>query len=129
MQGLLLRVCDEIMIPVVVKNSKVPGIMSIIIDVYAITLWPFIFFRDDGNDITLQHESIHIKQQTELLVLFFYILYVWDWIVGMIKYRDGAVSYRMIRFEQEAYENEHDPAYLDNRQPYAWRKYRVWSDK
>ena len=114
------------MIPVVVKNSKVPGIMSIVISVYAITLWPFIFFRDNGNETTLRHESIHIRQQTELLVIFFYILYVWDWLLGMVKYRDGALAYRMIRFEQEAYENEDDLSYLDNRSHYAWRKYRVW---
>ncbi len=91
----------------------------------AITLWPFIICRGKGNDILIRHESIHIKQQTELLVIFFYILYAYDFVVGYIKYRNFFAAYINIRFEQEAYNNQHDPNYLLTREPHSYRKYNI----
>ena len=113
------------MFPFIIKNSKIPKIMSVFINVYAITLWPFIFIRDEGNEKTIRHEKIHIRQYNELLVIGFLILYLFDWIVGLIKYRDSSIAYLNIRFEQEAYENQDDLHYLDNRKMFAWLKYRI----
>ena len=98
---------------------------SIFIDVYAITLFPFIFIKDEGSPVVLNHESIHIRQQAELFVIFFYLLYVFDWVVGLIKYKDLDIAYNRIRFEQEAYENDTHPYYLIERKKHAWRKYKV----
>ena len=113
------------MVPVVVKNSRIPKLLSIVIDVYAITLWPFVFIRDEGNETTIRHETIHIKQYSELLVFGFYLLYFWDWIVGLIKYKDKKKAYYRIRFEQEAYSNHRDVNYLVNRKRFSWAKYKV----
>ena len=63
----------QMSIPVIVKNSKIPNLLSWVIDVYAITLWPFVFIRDDGNERTINHETIHIKQYNELFVVGFLI--------------------------------------------------------
>jgi len=112
-------------IPIIVKNSKIPKTLSWVIDVYAITLWPFIFIRDEGNDRTVNHETIHIKQYNELFVLGFLFLYLYDWIHGLIKYKDKQTAYYKIRFEQEAYHYDKDLSYPSNRKRFAWRNYRV----
>ena len=111
--------------PIIIRNSIVPRLSSVFINVYAITLFPFIFIKDEGNPRVLNHESIHIKQQAELLVLFFYVLYVFDWLVGLVKYRNLQKAYSQIRFEQEAYAKDMEPYYLIERKKYAWRKYKV----
>jgi len=112
-------------LPIIVLNSRVPKLMSFVIDVYAITLWPFVFIRDDGNEITIRHETIHIKQYNELFVLGFLAVYLCDWLRGLIKYKDKQKAYYQIRFEQEAYTNQKDPSYLAGRKHYAWRNYSV----
>jgi hypothetical protein len=111
--------------PILVKNSRIPKLLSIFIQIYAITLFPFIFFRDEGTPTTENHERIHIAQQRELLVVFFYLLYVFDWFIGLIKYRSLNAAYMRIRFEQEAYAFEHETYYTLNRKFWAWRKYKV----
>jgi len=44
---------------------------------------------------------------------------------GFIKHKDKELAYRRIRFEQEAYAQEANKSYLENRKPYSWRKYKV----
>ena len=112
-------------IPIIVKNSWVPKALSWVINAYAITLWPFIFIRDEGNDRTINHESIHIKQYSELLVVGFYVLYAWDWLHGLVKYRNKETAYYRIRFEQEAYDHDVDVNYLAKRKRFAWRRFKV----
>ena len=111
--------------PIIIKNSIIPKLFSIFINVYAITLFPFIFIRDEGNQRTINHESIHFRQQRELLVIFFYILYVADWIRGLIKYRSKSYAYMRIRFEQEAYDYDMHDFYLIARKRNSWKKYKV----
>ena len=79
----------------------------------AITLWPFIFARDPLNKIDINHEKIHGKQQLELLIIFFYLIYVVEWIFK---------KYRNISFEREAYINEKNLDYLKSRKHFAWLK-------
>ena len=110
---------------IIVYNSIVPKMFSWFISVYAITLFPFIFIKDDGNIQTENHESIHIAQYAELFVFGFLFLYAFDYAKGLIKYRNKTKAYLMIRFEQEAYEMDKDLNYLSNREKFAWRKYQV----
>tara|TARA_A100001515_G_C4493561_1_gene184156 strand:- start:91 stop:432 length:342 start_codon:yes stop_codon:yes gene_type:complete len=111
--------------PILVIAPKFVKALSIIIDIYAITLWPFIISREEMSEDVLNHETIHIAQQKELFVLFFYILYGWDYLIGLIKYKDKEKAYYQIRFEQEAYDNMYDEDYLKNRKLYNWRHYKV----
>ena len=111
--------------PFIVRNSSIPRMLSVFISIYAITLFPFIFIKDDGDNVTITHESIHIKQQQELYVVGFYILYIWDWVRGLIKYKNIQVAYYKIRFEQEAYEFDYDIQYPENRKKFSWKKYKL----
>ena len=107
----------------IVKNSKIPKYASIFINVYAITLYPYVFIRDEGNDRVINHERIHLKQQRELWILGFYMLYVAFWLFNLIIYRSFQKAYNEIPFEREAYANDGDWVYLFNRKPHAWRHY------
>jgi hypothetical protein len=78
----------------------------------AITIWPFVFYKKLGK-YTRNHEAIHGRQQLELLVIPFYVIYI---IEAIFK------GYRNISFEREAYCNDDNDNYLKNRKPYAmWR--------
>lgn len=94
-----------------------------------ITLWPFVILREKYNSSDwwrsrakriINHESIHIKQQQELLVIPFYILYITEWFIKLFFY--GKQSYYNISFEREAYSNEKNYKYLKERKNYAWIK-------
>ena len=112
-------------IPIIIISPKFTKAISWVIEVGAIALFPFIISRKEMSESLLRHETIHIAQQKELLVVFFYILYIWDYIKGYIKYRDKETAYYQIRFEQEAYDHMYDTKYLENRKRYSWRIYRV----
>lgn len=112
-------------IPITIIAPRFTRALSWVIDIWAITLYPFIISRDEMSEDTLQHETIHILQQKELFVVFFYILYVWDWLVGVIKYKDKEKAYFQIRFEQEAYDKMFEKDYLVTRKKYSWRNYKV----
>lgn len=88
----------------------------------AITIWPFIFTRIDLDEISLNHENIHGKQQLEMLILFFYIWYGIEYLIRFLFYHKYN-PYRMISFEVEAYKNQDDLNYLKNRKLYSWFKY------
>ena len=105
------------------KNSRIPKLFSIFINVYAITLWPFIFIKDDGDDKVLNHERIHLKQQWELLVIFFYLFYTLFWLINMARFRDSQKAYLEIPFEKEAHANEANWVYTLNRKRVAWVGY------
>lgn len=115
------------MIPIVIRGNFVPRLFSVFITAAAVTLWPFIFIKKGLQDEKriLNHEKIHIAQYQELLVIFFLILYVWDFLHGCIKYRDTRTAYYQIRFEQEAREWDDDSRYLERRGRFAWLDYSV----
>lgn len=92
----MIIVCQRLL-----KNTKISGI----------TIFPFIFLKKEEykNQPTLiNHEKIHLKQQVELLILFFYLWYFIEFHVWLLKYKNVDKAYRRISFEREAYENEHN---------------------
>ena len=105
------------------KYSKIPGYLSLFISIRAITIWPFIFIKDSGDDELINHERIHLVQQKELLLLGFYLLYIVFWTIGLIKFRNFQKAYMEIPFEKEAYANDSNWAFLLNRPRYNWIKY------
>lgn len=111
-------------LPIVIEDSQIPRYLSIFINIGAITLWPFIISRNKLNEQVLNHEMIHIKQQQELLVVGFYILYVYYWLKGLWLFRDSQAAYYSIPFEMEAYGNDENQEYLKERKAYAWKNYK-----
>ncbi|CAM1345582.1 conserved hypothetical protein [Tenacibaculum amylolyticum] len=83
-----------------------------------ITLFPFIFLKSQkfkNDSVLLNHERIHLKQQLELFIVFFYIFYGIEWFIKFIKYRNIYSAYKNISFEREAYTHEKDMDYLKKR--------------
>ena len=78
-------------------------------------LWPFIILKDKKlkkDTVFLNHEGIHLKQQAELLLVFFYLWYGLEYLFRIIKYKNRSAAYRNMSFEREAYANEKAPDYL-----------------
>ncbi|MCW5517917.1 hypothetical protein [Muriicola sp. Z0-33] len=91
-----------------------------------LSLWPFIILKNDRlkeDAILINHERIHLKQQIELLILPFYIIYVVEWLIRTLIYFDSYKAYQNISFEREAYRNEKNMDYLKERKPLSFFKY------
>ena len=114
---------------------------------YAITVIKWIFVRDEyqgsqGSESfkrMIRHESIHEQQILDwtpktfpewlrytIGSILFYPTYVVEWLIKFIiaackKFEIDA--YKSISYEQEAYNNEDDLNYLENRKKFSWLKY------
>ena len=83
-----------------------------------ITLFPFIMVSESElkqNQVMINHEKIHIRQQLELLILPFFIWYGIEFLVRWIICKDKNAAYQNISFEREAYTKEKDLNYLKQR--------------
>ena len=107
----------------IIENSWIPKALSWFINIWAITLYPFIICRGKLDEQTKTHEIIHLRQQKELLLIGFYLLYVGFWLWYLIRTRSFQLAYACIPFEREAYDNDSDWTYPFNRKPYSWRQY------
>lgn len=94
-----------------------------------ISIFPYIILREKYNSTdwwkargkrTINHESIHFQQQLELGILPFYVWYVLEWLFKLPFY--GKKAYENISFEREAYNNDSNLNYLQNRVRYNWLK-------
>jgi hypothetical protein len=91
-----------------------------------LTFFPFIIIKyssDKTNKVLINHEKIHLRQQLELFILPFYILYFIDFLIKIIRYKDRNKAYRNIVFERESYANEKDLDYLKSRSFWSFLKY------
>lgn len=91
-----------------------------------ITLFPFIFLSSIGckqNKQLVNHEKIHFRQAIELLVIPFYVIYIIEFIVRAIRLKSFHKGYLAISFEQEAYSNDSNLHYLDQRKHYQFVHY------
>ena len=124
---------------IIIKNTMIP-----IGDADAMTIWPFIFVIEGSrfNKMDERHERIHGRQQIEMFILgaiiaavlyftgcgwwslipfgLFYEWYCIEWFIRLFINKD---AYKKISFEQEAYENDGDPQYLDARKIFSWVRY------
>lgn len=86
-------------------------------------IFPFVLikFKDLKKDKQIiNHELIHLRQQMELLILPFFVLYLINYLINLIRYRDHDQAYRNIVFEREAYQHDSNFLYLKNRRFSAW---------
>jgi len=93
-----------------------------------IAIYPFIFLKHKSlseNPILVNHEKIHLRQQIELLWIFFFIWYVVEFLFHLIRFGNWDRAYHMISFEKEAYQNEENLDYLKNRKIWSFSKYFI----
>ena len=72
------------------------------------------------SDKDINHELIHTEQMKEMFYVFFYLWYFVEWLVRLF---GKGNAYRNISFECEAYDNDDNFNYLNERKPFAWMKY------
>ena len=109
----------------------------------AINLFGVLFARKESkiDDVTINHEAIHSRQFVELMILFavvsvfirwwlpllsplaFYVWYVIEWLIHLIRFRDTYNAYRHISFEREACTHQGDMRYLNGRNWFNFLRY------
>lgn len=113
--------------PIFIENSKIPVWLSKIapIDINAITLGPIVLSRGVLSERVKRHETIHFMQYKELFFVGFLLVYLYDYLYAALVKKKGfsRESYLSIRFEQEAYDNDHDIDYLKRRKKFRWKDY------
>jgi hypothetical protein len=83
-----------------------------------LTVFPFVLVKyaeDKLNPVFVNHERIHLRQQLELLIVPFFVLYFSEFLVRIIQYKNFDLAYRNISFEREAYASETNFDYLKKR--------------
>lgn len=91
--------------------------------VSGMALWPFILIREKDelhNRILIHHERIHHRQQLELCILPFYLIYIIEYFYHLLRCRNSYAAYMRVSFEREAHAMDTDLDYLKHRRPYAW---------
>ncbi|MDC8003282.1 hypothetical protein POV27_04425 [Aureisphaera galaxeae] len=91
-----------------------------------ITFWPFVILKEQHlkeDDVFMNHERIHLRQQLELLIVFFYLWYSLEFLVRWLQLGNRRKAYYAISFEQEAYKKEKDLNYLQKRPYWGFTKY------
>jgi hypothetical protein len=115
--------------PIIKYSDKFLDRIGLFMKIGGITLWPFVILREIYDSTPpwrrraariINHETIHIKQQEEMLILPFYIWYVTEWFIKLFIY--GSQAYYNISFEREAFDNDDNLSYLNGRKHYAWIK-------
>ena len=110
--------------PIIIVSDRFLEKISLLMPIAAISLFPFIILKKkhESNKRLINHESIHFQQALELGVLPFYLIYVIEYLIKIIIYKDIDKAYFNISFEKEAYNNDDNLNYLTNRKRYNWIK-------
>ena len=106
----------------------VPNFLRVIGGKYvnAMAVWPFILVRHrevKESEVIIHHEKIHFRQQKELLIILFYILYGYYYALYRLNGYTHFNAYMSIPFEKEAYSNESNFDYLKGRKFWAWTQF------
>ena len=111
--------------PFFYENSIFPRLLAKIapINVWAVSIGPFVWCRGELSDITKQHETIHFQQQLEMAFIAQWILYFTFYALGRIKHGSWKEAYYQNPFEKEAYAKQDEKDYLKNRKRYSWLEY------
>ena len=119
--------------PLFFEHSKIPVWLSRLapIEINAITLFCFVFSREEISERTKRHETIHFQQYLETAVVGFLLVYLFDYLWASLVSRKGFTrdSYLSIRFEQEAHSKDDLLDYLATRKRFAWIKYPLGGEK
>ena len=100
---------------------------------YAITLFGYLVIRKSEKNKSIGpktwvHENTHCLQAYDFNIGFcgyflFYLLYGLEWLLKLPFAIAGYKIYHSLSFEQEAFNNETNQEYLEQRKRFAWVKY------
>ncbi len=105
---------------------KFPVLIVPFIPASGMALFPFIVLRKKQlkqDKYIMNHERIHLRQQLELLIIPFYIVYLAHYLFNLIRYRNHKKAYYQIVFEREAYAMDQDMNYLQHRRFWNWIRF------
>lgn len=91
-----------------------------------LSIYPFIFLKHQhlkNDKVLVNHEKIHLKQQIELLWVFFFIFYALEYFIKLFQNKNHYTAYKKISFEKEAYFNEMNFDYLKTRKIFSFKNY------
>lgn len=131
-------------------NNIVAKILLCMSSCHTITIGPFVLSKRTEDKITptiRNHEFIHRSQWMEMTVVSmtiislcmilteisqwwallslvtFYIWYGVEYVIRLIICNDTDKAYKSVSFEREAYENEDNSDYQDEKEYFSWIKY------
>ena len=95
------------------------------------TIAPFILYNSSSLNKRSEekqtefwnHETTHIKQQYELFIIGFYVLYLYYYLKNLKNGMSKRDAYRNIPFELEANDHENNSKYNNTRKKNAWKLY------
>ena len=105
---------------------KIRFVRAPFLSVNGMALYPFVLIKNPelkSNPEFVNHEHIHLRQQIELLIIPFYILYLANYLVNLVIYKSHYQAYRNIVFEREAYAMDKNVTYLKSRKFWAWTSF------
>ena len=110
---------------VIIENNIIPfkGFLAInLFGIFFVRKEYWVKTSEERKKVVYNHESIHTEQMKELWYVFFYLLYFLEWIFRLFV-NGPSKAYDNISFEREAYENQNDFEYIENRKKFSqWRK-------
>lgn len=90
----------------VIYNSIIPFKGFVAINLFGVIFVRKEFKVNEGltfmTDMLL-HEACHTRQMKKDGYLHFYFKYLWEYMCGLIKYKDAKAAYRNVSYEIEAY--------------------------
>lgn len=93
----------------------------------AVAIFPFIVVQDYTilhNKDYINHESIHIRQYIETLIIGLWIISALQYVYARLFLRKSSLhSYYYMSMEQEAHQNDTNHEYLKTRKWFAYYKY------
>jgi branched-subunit amino acid transport protein AzlD len=92
--------------PIVMVKPSLLKILSIGMELEAITIFPFIIFAEKPVESLIRHETTHFNQQVKYLVIGFYLVYAFEYLKNRLKGMSHFDAYYQIPFEKEARSNE-----------------------
>jgi len=109
--------------PILIYNKIIPFPGYKILNLFGLLFVRGTKGKTRITDVDINHERIHTKQMQEMLYVFFYLAYFFEWLFRMITGKYNKSPYRSLSFEQEAFDNQKDLDYLKKRKHFAeWRK-------
>ncbi|MBP9765997.1 MAG: hypothetical protein KBD12_02070 [Candidatus Pacebacteria bacterium] len=119
----------------VIRSKKICKIIAFFfgVPIGGVMLFPFIVVRDEdilNNQDYIRHESIHIYQCIETLILGIYIIGALQYLYARFILKKNKIeAYYFMSHEQEAHQNDQNKEYLNKRKWLSYYKYLLPKNK